>query len=383
MNLPVSIVLAMSWTLLVCPACAASAAAPQAAKTSEMDRVIEEAIKNGDCPGAVVLIGHKGETVYRKAYGYRALKPEKEAMTADTIFDLASLTKPIATATCVMLLIERGKVQLDDPVAKHMPEFGTEGKEKITVEDLLRHRGGLIADNHLRDYADGANQAWSNICNLKPVAAPGEKFIYSDVGFIVLGQLVERVEGKRLKHMASESVFEPLGMKDTMFSPPPPLWKRCAPTQQRDGQWLRGVVHDPRAWALEGNAGHAGLFGTADDLARYAWMLLRGGELNGKRVLAAETVRQMIRGKPLAEGKNTRALGWDVDTAYSSPRGDHFQRGVSFGHTGFTGTSIWLDPASDSFVILLTNRVHPDGKGNTVALRRRVATLAAEALGAR
>ncbi len=355
-------------------------AKPDLTALQRVDPVIEAAIMRGDAPGAVLLVGHKGHTIYRKAYGQRAVKPTEVAMTPDTIFDLASLTKPVACATSVMLLVERGKIALDDPIARHLPEFGVNGKEKITVAQLLLHRGGLIADNALKDYESGRNQAWLNICALKPIAAPGAKFVYSDVGFIVLGELVERVEGKRLDHFAREEIFEPLGMSDTSYKPAEDKRSRCAPTQQRDGQWMVGDVHDPRAWWLESVAGHAGLFGTADDLAKFCWMLLRGGELNGKRVMKADTVGQMIRGRWLPDGTNGRGYGWDVDTAYSSPRGDRYPRGISFGHTGFTGTSIWIDPVSDSFVILLTSRVHPDGKGDTIKLRREVATIAANAI---
>ena len=358
----------------------ATAAKPDLTALQRVDETIEAAIKRGDAPGAVLLVGHKGQTIYRKAYGHRAVKPAEVAMTPDTIFDLASLTKPVACATSVLLLVERGKIALDDPIAKHMPEFGANGKDTITVQQLLTHCGGLIADNALRDYEEGKQQAWRNICALKPTAPPGSRFVYSDVGFIVLGELVERVEGKRLNHFARESIFETLGMSDTDFKPAEEKRARCAPTQQREGKWMQGDVHDPRAWWLESVAGHAGLFGTADDLAKYCWMLLRGGEFNGKRVMKPETVAQMIRGRWLPDGTNGRGLGWDVDTAYSSPRGERFPRGVSFGHTGFTGTSIWIDPASDSFVILLTSRVHPDGKGDTIKLRRDVATIVANAI---
>jgi len=220
-----------------------------------------------------------------------------------------------------------------------------------------------------------------NICGLKLVAPVGTKLIYTDVGYIVLGELVERIEGKRLGHFAREAIYEPLGMKDTMYKPAPERKPRIAPTEKRDGQLLVGEVHDPRAYWLEGVAGHAGLFGTADDLAKYCWMILRGGELNGKRVLSKETVKSMTRVRYLPDGTGGRGYGWDVDTGHSGPRGAIFPRGASFGHTGFTGTSMWIDPESDSFVILLTSRLHPDGKGDTLALRSRVATITAEAIG--
>lgn len=344
-----------------------------------IDRAISDAVARGDIPGAVLLIHHDGETTHRQAYGSRSLKPTKTAMTADTIFDMASLTKPIATATSVCILIDRGKIDLHAPVAKYLPEFGKNGKEKITVEHLLRHTGGLIPDNHLNDYKNGAEKAWENICGLPTRSTPGEKFTYTDVGFIVLGELVKRVSGKPLDAFAKENIFEPLKMSRTAFNPPDD-WRPFAPAEQRGGEWMRGDVHDPRAYLLGGVAGHAGLFSTVDDLSRYARMLLNGGELDGTRILSEKMVTNMTRGRWLADGTSGRGLGWDVDTGYSSPRGHRFPRGVSFGHTGFTGTSLWIDPVSESFVILLTNRVHPDGKGKTVALRRTVATLAADAL---
>lgn len=351
-----------------------------AARIAAVDRVIDAAIEKGDAPGAVLLVGHRGAVVYRKSYGHRALEPTKEPMTADTVFDMASLTKPIATATSVMLLVERGKVDPAAPVARYIPEFGRNGKESITVEQLLLHRGGLIPDNHLRDYQDGAERAMENIYALRPQTTPGAAFKYTDVGFIVLGELVKRVDGRPLDQFAAEEIFKPLGMSHTAFSPPAEWKPRTAPAEQRDGRWMRGEVHDPRAYLLGGVAGHAGLFSNVDDLARYAFMLLGGGQLNGKRILKESTVANFTRGRWLPDGTSGRALGWDADTGYSSPRGMHFPRGISYGHTGFTGTSIWIDPVSQTFVILLTNRVHPTGKGNTIALRRNVATVVAQAI---
>lgn len=345
------------------------------------DRLIEAAVAAGDIPGAVLLVGRGDQTVYRKAYGNRVVEPAKVGMTVDTIFDLASLTKPIATATSIMVLADRGVIALDDPVAKHLPEFGNNGKEKITIADLLLHRGGLIADNHLRDYTSGRQQAWVNIANLKLSAPVGTRFIYSDVGFIVLAELVERLEGKRLNQFANEAIFEPLGMKSTAYKPPAEWKGRIAPTHIRDGEWMIGDVHDPRAWWMEGVTGHAGLFSSADDLALYARMMLGGGELNGKRILSKERVKEMIRGRWMADGTNGRGYGWDVDSGFSRPRGALYPRGLSFGHTGFTGTSIWMDPASDSFVILLASRLHPAGKGSTIGLSQAVCTIAGQALG--
>jgi uncharacterized protein YbbC (DUF1343 family) len=348
---------------------------------ARLDRVMRQALDHGDLPGAVVLIVHGDRVVFRKAYGLRSKKPIETPMTPDTVFDLASLTKPIATATAVMLLVERGKLRLSDKVADHLPDFGRHGKDRLTVEHLLLHVSGLEADNPVADYQDGRAKALERINDLKPLAAPGARFIYSDVNYIVLGELVERVSGVPLDAFARAHVFEPLGMKETTFRPQGALKARAAPTEARDGRFEPGVVHDPRAYLLGGVAGHAGLFSTADDLAVFGRMLLRGGAVDGHRLLAPESLRTMTAPRPVPRG--LRALGWDVDTSYSKNRGDLFPRGRGFGHTGFTGTSIWVDPDSDTAVIFLSNRVHPDGKGNVTPLRGQVATLAAEAVGYR
>jgi CubicO group peptidase (beta-lactamase class C family) len=349
-----------------------------AERLERIDDAMREAIDRGDCAGAVVLIVHDGRVVWRKAYGLRARQPAQVPMTADTVFDLASLTKPVATATSAMLLVEQGKLRLTDRVADHLPAFGQKGKDRITVENLLLHTGGLIADNPEADYHDGREKALERIHALTPLAAPGERFVYSDVSFIVLGELVEKLSGKSLADFAAANVFTPLGMNETGFRPGEKLKERTAPTVKRQDRWLIGEVHDPRANALGGVAGHAGLFSTADDLANYARMLLDGGSYNGKRVLQAETVRLMTTARNVPGGQ--RAYGWDVATSYSANRGTGFARGQGFGHTGFTGTSLWIDPPSTTAVIFLSSRLHPDGKGNVNRLRGQIATLAAEAL---
>ncbi len=341
---------------------------------------VEAAVGRGELPGAVVAVLHDGRTVYREAFGQRAVRPQPEPMTADTVFDMASLTKPIATATSVMVLIEQGKLKLDEKAATYWPEFGANGKDTVTVENLLLHTSGLIADNPLSDYAGGRDKALEHICQLGLKSAPGEKFTYSDVNFIVLGELVGRVGGMRLDAFARTFVFEPLGMAHTGFRPAEAVRANCAPTEQRDGHWMRGEVHDPRAYALGGVAGHAGLFSTADDVLLYARMILDGGRsITGRRVLKHETVKLMTTPRPVPGGR--RALGWDVDTGYSRNRGELFPKGSSFGHTGFTGTSLWIDPATKTAVVFLSNRVHPDGKGNVTRLRGQVATIVAEAVG--
>jgi len=345
-----------------------------------IDAEVAAAIKRGELPGAVILVVHQGEVVYRKAHGDRCREPAAEPATLDTIYDLASLTKPMATATSIFILLEQGKLKLDDPVAKHWPKFAANDKEKVTIEQCLLHVSGLMADNPIADFAEGGGL--NAVAALELEAPPRTKFRYSDVGFIVLGHVVELVGRMPLDVFARPQIWEPLGMKSTNFyragAGAPPV-ERFAPTERIDGKWLRGTVHDPRARSLGGVAGHAGLFSTVDDLASYCRMILNGGTLNGKRILKPETVRLMTEPCPVPGGLRTR--GWDCDTAYSANRGTLFPKGKSFGHTGFTGTSIWIDPADQTAVIFLSNRVHPDGKGNVSKLRGKVATLAAEAIG--
>jgi CubicO group peptidase (beta-lactamase class C family) len=351
-------------------------------RLARIDEVVNQAIHRGDCPGAVVLVAHKGKVVYRKAFGLRSKQPVETAMTVDTVFDLASLTKPVATASSIMLLVEQGKVSVADRVARHLPEFAANGKDKVTIEQLLLHTSGLLGDNPVADYRDGRAKALERICQLKTLNEPGSRFVYSDVNYIVLGELVEKLSGTTLDKFAAKNLFEPLGMKETGYRPAEKLRERSAPTEKRDGKWAPGTVHDPRAALLDGVAGHAGLFGTADDLFAFTQMLLDGGLSKGKRVLAPMTVTSMTtpRPVPLAGGKpGLRTYGWDVQTPYSANRGDLFPAGRSFGHTGFTGTSIWIDPVGQTVVIFLSNRVHPEGKGNVTRLRGQVATIAAGA----
>ena len=347
-------------------------------RLKQIDNAANAAIHRGDCPGAVVLVLHGDEVVFRKAYGNRALHPDGVPMTADTVFDMASLTKPVATASSAFVLIEQGKLRLSEKVATYWPEFATNGKAGVTVEHLLTHTSGLTPDNSLADYKDGKAEALRRVAALPLEAEPGTRFKYSDVGFIVLGELVERIGGKPLDEFARINVFEPLCMAETDFRPGDKRKARTAPTAQRDGRWLVGEVHDPRSAAMGGVAGHAGLFSTADDLARFARMLLHGGELDGKRVLSPLSVRLMTTPIPVPGGLRSR--GWDVDTSYSAARGG-FPKGDGFGHTGFTGTSIWIDPPSKTAVIILTNRVHISEKVQVTALRKEIANIVASAVG--
>ncbi len=360
-------------------------------RLSRIDGAVEAAIADGDLPGAVVLVWSRGQTAYLKAFGRRAVEPASEPMTVDTIFDLASLTKVVATTTAVMMLVEEGRVRLRAPVAEYLPAFARRGKERITVGQLLAHVSGLRPDLDLEQAFDGHAVALERTYDERPDAAPGERFIYSDLNFMLLGEIVERVSGLPLDRFAAERIFEPLGMHETMFRPPAELAGRIAPTEACAGlEWpcrravagaamLRGTVHDPTARRMGGVAGHAGLFSTAADLARFGRMLLGDGALDGARILAPLTVARMTSPATPAGMRDVRGLGWDIDSSYSANRGALFPVG-SFGHTGFTGTSIWVDPSSRTFVVFLSNRVHPDGGGQVVALRGRVATLAAAAV---
>jgi len=362
-------------------------------RLAQMDPIIADAIANRKLPGAVVLVGRKGRIVWRKAYGDRAVEPTREAMTPDTIFDLASLTKIVATTTSIMILVERGKLRLSDPVSVYIPELHGEGRDKITIEQLLTHVSGYAPDFDLRERWTGYDEAIKRLI-IEPLRnPPGSRFTYSDIGFITLGEVVARVSGMPLDQFAQKNIFGPLHMRDTGFRPSPTLKARIAPTERRRGQmsylgdtglnagaegdlWLRGEVHDPTSYRMNGVAGHAGLFSTADDLAIYCQMILNGGTYGGVRILSPLTVAEMTRPRVVASNGATRGLGWDMNTTFSSNRGDLFPLG-SFGHTGFTGTSIWIDPASEMFVVFLSNRVHPDGHGDVGPLRGRVASIAA------
>ncbi|MCO6044804.1 DUF1343 domain-containing protein [Aeoliella sp. ICT_H6.2] len=337
--------------------------------SADIDRAVEQQLAKKRLPGCVVVVGRHGKIVHRQAYGNRRLQPSPEEMTLDTVFDMASLTKSIATSTSIMQLVQSGQIRLRDKVSDYFPEFAANGKEDITIEQLLVHSGGLIPDNPVGDFHDGWEVAFDHICQLKPLSPPGEKFKYSDVGFLVLGALVEKVSGQPLNEYAAEHVFAPLGMNDTMYKPNDALSKRAATTEKVDGQWLRGVVHDPRARLLGGVAGHAGLFSTADDLTIYAQALLDGGS----PVVTGTTLKEWTT--PRDVDGNLRGLGWDMNSAYSKNRGEMMSP-RAFGHGGFTGTAMWIDPELDLFVVFLSNRVHPDGKGAINELAGRIGTIA-------
>lgn len=362
-------------------------------QVARLESLISTAIAEGKLPGCVLTVGRRDQVLLSRAFGHRQLVPALQPMTVDTIFDLASLTKPVATGTSVMLLIERGQLQLTDRVAHHWPEFGIRGKETLTLFDLLTHQSGLIADNPLADYEQGLDEAWRKICELPLRTPPRTKFIYSDVNFIVLGRLVERVTGETLASFVTREVFEPLGMSHTRFVPPAEWRHRTAPTGQRAGSWLVGEVHDPRAHLLGGVAGHAGLFSTAADLAVFAQMLLESGRFQDRQRLRPETVTQMTRGYAIPtfpgpgdppdsqqvslQAETVRGLGWDRQSRYSHNRG-HGWSEAAFGHGGFTGTVLWIDPKRDLFFVFLSNRLHPSGKGEVNRLAGDIGTIVSE-----
>ena len=367
--------------LLCAPLLASGLLAQDFSGSPQLDSVIQEAIGEGRIPGAVLVVSHKGRVVHSKAYGNRAVAPRREPMTVDTIFDCASLTKVVATTPSLMKLHQEGRFRLNDRVTDYLPEF-QDGKSEITIRHLLTHFSGLRPDVDLRPAWNGYEHGIRLAMIDKPVAEPGARFIYSDINFLVLGALVEKLSGQRLSDYARENVFRPLGMKNTMFQPPARLRARIAPTEResRNSAPLRGTVHDETTRFMGGVAGHAGVFSTAADLARFAQMILNRGTLNGVRLFSPLTVEKFTTPQSPPDQHILRGLGWDIDSPFSGTRGDLFPLG-SFGHTGFTGTSIWIDPLTRTYVILLTNSVHPTRGKAITDLRGKVATVAAAALG--
>lgn len=343
----------------------------------QLDETIAQALVEKKMPGCVFCVGRQGKIAWLKAYGNRELEPTTIPMTVDTLFDLASITKPVATACSVMLLVEQGKLGLDDKVAQHIPEFAVEGKGPITIRDLLLHVSGLLPDNALADYEQGPEEALRRICALRLRAPTGEKFIYSDVNFIVLGEIVRRASGQDLHAFTQTHFFRPLGLRRTGYRPEADWRELAAPTEQRDGRWIKGEVHDPRAFKLGGIAGHAGLFSTAEELAVFAQMLLDEGRHGDRRILAAETIATMTRAYQVPNA--VRGLGWDKRSGYSSNRGTGLSDSA-FGHGGFTGTVLWVDPELELFYVFLSNRVHPGGKGLVNPLAGRLGTIVVDSL---
>ncbi len=355
-------------------------------KLAAMDAAINTAIAQHKCPGGVLWLERDDSNarplgIYRKAYGSRAIVPKREKMTQDTVFDLASLTKVIATTPAIMLLVQRGAVKLDAPVKDYIPEFTGGERNRVTVRELLTHTSGLPPDIETKSDWHGWDAAIHKACTIPLESPPGTVYRYSDINFELLAEIVRRVSDMPLQDFVEREIFGPLKMKDTCFLPLQhgiPL-SRIAPTEVVNGKPWRGIVHDPTARKMGGVAGHAGLFSTAHDLARYARMLLNLGELDGVRIFQPKTVRLMTSNQMPPAVHMLHGLGWDIDSPYAGPRGKWFPLG-SYGHTGWTGTSLWIDPFSKTFIIFLSNRNHPTEAGNVIALRRELGTLAAEAV---
>ncbi|MGO2958473.1 MAG: serine hydrolase domain-containing protein [Acetobacter sp.] len=357
-----------------------SARTPQ--RFAEADALIKQAIRDGECPGAVWGVGQHGQVLHLAAFGARSLKPDYETMTTDTVFDMASLTKPMITALAVMQLAEKGLLDVNAPVARYLPDFAAAGKADITLRLLLTHFSGLQPDLPRTPDWWGRSGAIERIMSSVPKITPGSGFIYSDINFITLGLIVEKISGLSLDVYAKRNILEPLGMTQSGFLPPASQLGRIAPTQyDEQGQMLRGVVHDPTARRMEGVAGNAGLFSTAQDVVLYAQALLarRAGQPSSFPLKQATLLAMTTPQQPAGQ-KSLRGFGWDIASPYASPRGDVFSS-QSFGHTGFTGTSLWIDPDNDCYVFILTNRVHPSGGRSIVRLRHDVATAVGHALG--
>ncbi len=344
-------------------------------RLAAIDEAAQEQVEKGNIPGAVICAGAGGKIYYLKAFGHEVIEPYKEPAGEDTIFDLASVSKPVATATSVLILRDRGKIGLEDKVSKYLPEFGCNGKEDVLIRHLLDHTSGLAAYTS----ADPLKKAFGSpcpekviekICSLKAMNKPGEQFRYSCLGYITLAKIVEVVSGESIDVFAQRAIFGPLGMKDTMYNPPDALSGRIAATQIVDGSPLRGTVHDPLARLMGGVSGNAGVFSTAEDLAIYCRMLLNGGVYRGKRILSREGVALLT-----GVQSHGRAYGFDVSSSYAWLKGDHASE-RAFCHSGYTGTSIVCDPEKTAFLIILTNRAHPHDKGASKPLRTQAANIA-------
>ncbi|UCE46376.1 MAG: beta-lactamase family protein [Phycisphaerales bacterium] len=348
---------------------------------SEIGAAVEEEIEKGNFPGAVVLVGKEDNILYWEAFGREVNEPFQEPVEKNTIFDLASMTKPIATATSIMILRDRGAIELDDRVGKYLPAFACNGKEKTQIRHLLTHTSGLPAYTN----ASALEEEFGNpcpdkviekICGLHAASEPGERFRYSCLGYIALARIVEVVSGKDIADFSRRNVYARLGMKKTAFNPPGSWQRHIAATEIVEGQLLRGTVHDPLARLMDGTSGNAGLFSNVYDLSIYCRMLLSKGVLKRRRILSPEAVAMLT-----TEQSHGRALGFDVNSSYSWVKGDHAPDGA-FCHTGYTGTSIVCDPDSGLFVIILTNRAHPKDGGATKPVRKKVANIVFSSLSA-
>jgi len=341
---------------------------------NEIGPAVEEEIQKGNFPGAVVLVGKGDEILYWEAFGREVNEPFQEPAEKNTIFDLASMTKPIATATSILILTDRGSLGLDDRVGKYLPAFACNGKEEAQIRHLLTHTSGLPAYTNAKVLKEEfgnpcPDKVIRKICGLHAVSAPGESFRYSCLGYITLARIVEVVSGKDIAEFSKRNIYTRLGMKATGYNPPESQLQEIAATEIVDGQLLRGTVHDPLAQLMDGKSGNAGLFSSVYDLSVYCRMLLSKGVLKRRRILSAESVAMLT-----TEQSHGRACGFDVNSSYAWVKGDHAPE-EAFCHTGYTGTSLVCDPTSGLYVIILTNRAHPDDGGATKPIRRRVADI--------
>lgn len=332
---------------------------------ANVDSVVIQAIEDSAFPGAVVLVSQNGEVIYEKGFGHFTYDVSSSKVSTSTIYDLASLTKVIATTTAAMICIDRNLFKLDDPVYKHIPGFSENGKKVITIKNLLLHNSGLPAWKKFYNKNLDADSIIKNIYQTKPEYPAGTKTVYSDLGIIVLGKLIETVTEKKLDRFCNDEIFIPLKMNNTYFNPPDSVKYKIPPTEI-DNHWrkklVQGEVHDETSSLLGGVAGHAGLFSTAEDLSTLCQVLLDKGIFNGGQFIKPETVKLFTT---RYSSQSTRAPGWDTKSATRSSAGNTFSK-TSFGHTGFTGTSIWIDPERKLFVVFLTNRVYPSRENKKI-----------------
>ncbi len=355
-----------------------------------IDSAVVKAMQQEMIPGAVILIGRRNLVVYRKAFGYSQLAPEKKPMQVNMMFDMASVTKPVATATCIMILCERGQLRLTDKVSEYIPSFrrfknaDSSWAEEARVWHLLTHTSGLPAYANADTAAAKLGRPCTRealvdyIANLPKMNAPGEIYRYSCLGFITLANIIEKVTGQNVHDFSQQAIFKPLAMHRTTYIPEARSLFLCVPTEVVDAKPWIGVVHDPLARLQGGISGNAGLFSTVDDLSRYCRMMLNGGKWNNVRILSPVTVKRMIH-IPHTKAEAKRGYGWVVKDGQSWVGGDLLPD-KSYGHTGYTGTSIWLDPETQTFIIILTNRVHPIDDGEVDTLRSSIANIVAGAI---
>ncbi|MBN1806691.1 MAG: serine hydrolase [Sedimentisphaerales bacterium] len=341
---------------------------------SGIGKVVEQEIQDGNFPGAVIFIGKQDDILYWKAFGNEVNEPYQEPMERNTIFDLASVTKPVATATSIMILKDRNKIDFEDYVSKYLPDFACKGKENAQIKHLLAHTSGLppyMSAKNLEDQfgCPCPEKVIEKICGLEAAGKPGEKFSYSCLGYITLAKIVEIISGKNIDDFSRQNIFTPLGMNNTFYNPPISRQKEIAATQIVDQKLLRGTVHDPLAQLMAGISGNAGLFSNVSDLATFCRMLLNNGIYKGKRILSPEAVTMLTTAQSFDRG-----YGFDVNSSYSWVKGSYAPE-KAFCHTGYTGTSIVCDPDSKVFIIILTNRAHPNDKGSSKSVRTKVADI--------